>query len=83
VDPKNLFLLVNHSLEVYQSFNTKKYHGNAINVIFHPLKTEIFCMKKHYFWNFSSPASEDFFLKISNIPAMGNLRPFKLFSVAL
>jgi hypothetical protein len=44
-----------------------KYERNTINVNFQPIKREIFLIvKKHYFWNFSSPASMEFFLANSN-----------------
>jgi hypothetical protein len=35
--------------------------GNAKNVNFQPFQTENFSLKKHHFWNFSSPASKKFF----------------------
>jgi hypothetical protein len=42
--------------------------GNAKNVNFQPFQTENFSLKKHHFWNFSSPASKKFFLANSNMP---------------
>jgi hypothetical protein len=67
VDPKKIFLFSYHSLEVDQSFYAKEYEENTRNVFFQPFETENFCMKKHHFWNFSSPASKKFFLASSNI----------------
>jgi hypothetical protein len=46
VDPKNLFLFENHSLDIKLSFYIRKYEEKAKNVNFQPFQTEKFSLKK-------------------------------------